>query len=78
MREEARVGRDVYDQADQKQKDDWLRSYLSSAAGKLTLKRLKIDPATVSEASTFSDPDLAGDFARFVFNKAKSKSAQVG
>ncbi len=43
MREEARLGRDAYEHADQKQKDDWLRSYLSSAAGKLTLKRLKID-----------------------------------
>lgn len=75
MREEARLGRDAYEHADQKQKDDWLRSYLSSAAGKLTLKRLKIDPSSVNEATALSDPDLAGDFARFVFNKAKPKTS---
>jgi hypothetical protein len=77
MREEARIGRELYAQADRKQKDDWFRSYLSSAAGKLTLKRLKIDPTTVDEATTLSDPDLVGDFARFVFNKAKAKSVHV-
>ncbi|NRO99567.1 RepB family plasmid replication initiator protein [Paraburkholderia sp. NMBU_R16] len=73
MREEARLGRGLFDQAEQKQKEDWFRSYLSSPAGKLTLKRLKIDPATVDEATALADPDLAGDFARFVFNKAKTK-----
>jgi hypothetical protein len=78
MREEARLGRSTYDKADQKQRDDWLRSYLSSAAGKLTLKRLKIDPTLVNEATALSDPDLAGDFARFVFNKAKPKAPHVG
>lgn len=78
MREEARLGRDAYEHADQKQKDDWFRSYLSSAAGKLTLKRLKIDPSSVNEATALSDPDLAGDFARFVFNKAKLKAPQAG
>lgn len=74
MREEARVGRDVYEKAARKQKDDWMRSYLSSAAGKLTLKRLKIDPSTVDESIALKDADLAGDFSRFVFNKAKGKN----
>lgn len=78
MREEARLGRELFDQADRKQKDDWFRSYLSSPAGKLTLKRLKIEPAAVEEETALRDPDLAGDFARFVFNKAKAKSARVG
>lgn len=78
MREEARVGRELFDQADRKQKDDWFRSYLSSPAGKLTLKRLKIEAAAVEEEAALRDPDLAGDFARFVFNKAKAKNAQVG
>jgi hypothetical protein len=58
MREEARVGRDLYDQANRKQKDDWIRTYLSSAAGKLTLKRLRIDPGTVDEVMVLGDPDL--------------------
>lgn len=78
MREEARLGRQMFDQADRKQKDDWFRSYLSSPAGKLTLKRLKIEPATVEEEVALRDPDLAGDFARFVFNKTKAKTAHVG
>jgi hypothetical protein len=78
MREEARVGRELFDQADRKQKDEWLRSYLSSQAGKLTLKRLKIAPTTVDEAVALRDPDLAGDFARFVFNKTRPKSVTAG
>ena len=77
MREEARLGREVFDQADRKQKDDWFRSYLSSPAGKLTLKRLKIEPSTVDEETALNDPDLAGDFARFIFNKSKAKSAHA-
>jgi hypothetical protein len=74
MREEARLGRELFDQADQKLKDEWFRSYLSSPAGKLTLKRLRIDPAAVEEETALRDPDLAGDFSRFVFNKAKAKA----
>lgn len=77
MREEARLGRELFDQADRKQKDDWFRSYLSSPAGKLTLKRLKIEPSAVDEETALKDPDLAGDFARFVFNKSKAKSAHA-
>ncbi|WP_018441887.1 replication initiation protein [Trinickia symbiotica] len=76
MREEARTGRELYDNADRKQREDWIRSYLSSAAGKLTLKRLKIDPTTVDEAIALNDPDLAGDFSRFVFNKSKARANQ--
>lgn len=77
MREEARLGRELFDQADRKQRDDWFRSYLSSPAGKLTLKRLKIEPSAVDEETALKDPDLAGDFARFVFNKSKAKSAHA-
>ena len=78
MREEARIGRERYDLADRRQKDDWFRSYLSSGAGKLTLKRLKIDPGNIDETTALRDPDLAGDFARFVFNKTKAKTAHTG
>ncbi len=76
MREEARIGRELYGQADPKRKEDWLRAYLASAGGKLTLKRLKIDPTVVDEAIALNDPDLAGDFSRFVFNKSKARANQ--
>jgi hypothetical protein len=77
MREEARIGRDLYDHANRKQKDDWVRTYLSSAAGKLTLKRLKMDPGAVDEATVLGDPDLVGDFSRFIFTKAKAKGPRA-
>ncbi|WP_175772973.1 replication initiation protein [Paraburkholderia phenazinium] len=77
MREEARVGRNLYDGADRKQKEDWLRSYLSSPGGKIFLRRLRMDPSTVDEAAVFGDADLVGDFSRFVFNRSKSKGAKA-
>ena len=78
MREEARVGRAQYDAAEQRQKDEWLRTYLSSSGGKIMLRRLKLDPEVVDEATVLGDVDLVGDFARFVFNKTKAKAKGHG
>lgn len=78
MREEARAGRAQYDAAEQKQKDEWLRTYLSSSGGKIMLRRLKLNPDVVDEATVLGDVDLVGDFARFVFNKTKTKAKGPG
>jgi hypothetical protein len=77
MLDEARLGRELYDGADQRQKGDWIRAYLSSPSGKITLRRLRIDPATINESSVLADPDLIGDFSRFVFTRMKPKVARI-
>ncbi|KVK89397.1 replication initiation protein [Burkholderia sp. MSMB1498] len=78
MREEARSGRAQYEAAEQRQKDEWLRTYLSSSGGKIMLRRLKLNPDDVDEVTVLGDVDLVGDFARFVFNKTKSKAKGSG
>ncbi|MGY6126718.1 replication initiation protein (plasmid) [Paraburkholderia strydomiana] len=73
MVEELRRGWEAYQAATAKQRDDWRRTYKGTPAGKLTLRRLGIDPGTeLSEAMVQKYPDLRDGFAGFVFHKAKS------
>ncbi|CAG9255304.1 hypothetical protein PUN4_230154 [Paraburkholderia unamae] len=71
--EEVRRGWDAYGAATLKQQEDWRRSYKASPAGKLTLRRLGIDPiGDLAEATVQKYPDLMDGFAGYVFNKTKS------
>jgi hypothetical protein len=76
MREEARIGRELYDQADRKLRDDWLRAYLSSSGGKITLRRLRLNAAHVDENTVLGDADLIGDSSRFIFTKTNAPAAR--
>ncbi|WP_027803335.1 replication initiation protein [Paraburkholderia dilworthii] len=73
MVEEVRRGWEAYEAATTKQRDDWRRTYKGTPAGKLTLRRLGIDPgADLSDAIIEKYPDLKDGFAGYVFNRSKS------
>ncbi|MFM0470459.1 replication initiation protein [Paraburkholderia strydomiana] len=73
MVEELRRGWEAYEAATAKQQDDWRRTYKGTPAGKLTLRRLGIDPgAELSEAMVQKYPDLKDGFSGFVFHKSRS------
>lgn len=73
MVEEVRLGWAAYEAATIKQQDDWRRTYKGTPAGKLTLRRLGIDPsAELSDAMIAKYPDLKDGFAGYVFNRSRN------
>jgi hypothetical protein len=74
--EEVRLGRQHFDEADAKTRKDLVRSYLVSPAGKLTIKRLKLEADAISELDLMSHADLTWGFCHFVFVRAKAKAAR--
>jgi hypothetical protein len=70
--DEIRRGWEAYEAAGPRQRDDWRRTYKATPAGKLTLRRLGIDPTgDLVEPTIEKYPDLKDGFAGYVFNKAK-------
>ncbi|TCF97574.1 replication initiation protein [Paraburkholderia strydomiana] len=73
MVEEVRRGWEAYEAATSKQRDDWRRTYKGTPAGKLTLRRLGIDPGSdLSDAMIDKYPDLKDGFAGYVFSRSKT------
>lgn len=71
--DEIRRGWEVYELAAPKQRDDWRRTYKTTPAGKLTLRRLGVDPAIDLDEPTIQKYlDLKEGFAGYVFSKTKS------
>ncbi|RKT10665.1 replication initiator protein [Paraburkholderia sp. RAU2J] len=74
---EIRRGWDAYEAAGSKQREEWRRTYRTTPAGKLTLRRLGIDPtADLAELTIGRYPDLKDGFAGYVFNRAKSTKSK--
>jgi Initiator Replication protein len=69
MNEEVRRGREHFRTADEKTRKDLVRLYLASQAGKLMLRRLKLDAGALSEENILGHSDLAWYFGQFVFGK---------
>ena len=73
MVEEVRCGWAAYEAATIKQQEDWRRTYKGTPAGKLTLRRLGIDPGVdLSDAMIAKYPDLKDGFAGYVFNRSRN------
>jgi hypothetical protein len=71
--DEVRRGWEVYEAATPRQREDWRRTYKTSPGGKLTLRRLGIDPSSdLAEAIIQKYPDLRDGFSGYVFNKVRS------
>lgn len=76
--EEIRRGWEAYEVAGPRQREDWRRTYRTSPAGKLTLRRLGVDPTgELAETTIHKYPDLKDGFASYVFNKTKSGKAKT-
>jgi hypothetical protein len=75
--DEVRRGWDAYDEATPKAQDEWRRTYRSSAGGKLTLRRLGIEPATeLTDKVIRQYPDLKDAFAGYVFAKTRASKGR--
>jgi hypothetical protein len=75
--DEIRRGWEAYEAAGPRQREDWRRTYRTSPAGKLTLRRLGVDPTgELVETIIQKYPDLKDGFASYVFNKTKSGKAK--
>ncbi|CAG2144744.1 replication initiation protein [Cupriavidus numazuensis] len=72
MNEESRQGREHYQAADDKSRKEHVRSWLTSKEGKLVLRRMKLEPAAVTEDVIFNTPDLSWYLGQFVFGRIKS------
>ncbi|CAM2158567.1 Initiator Rep protein WH1 domain-containing protein (plasmid) [Pararobbsia alpina] len=71
--DEIRQGWEVYQSASAEQQEDWRRLYKRTPAGKLTLRRLNIDPMASLTATSFDDHSALKDaFAGYVFVQMKS------
>lgn len=71
--DEIRRGWEAYQAAEPKQREDWRQAYKATPAGKLTLRRLGIDPTGhLAEATIQKYPDLKDGVAGYAFNKVKS------
>lgn len=76
--DEVRRGWEIYQEATSKQRDDLRRTFKTSAAGKLTLRRLGIDVSgDFSETMFERYPDLRDGFAGFVYNKARAAKGRA-
>jgi len=64
--EESQTGQEIYESSDAKAQRELMRAFTSSAGGKLSIKRLKLNPATIQDADVLAYKDLAFAFYQFV------------
>jgi hypothetical protein len=72
--QEVSLGREQFEQSDVRSRREFVRGYLASPAGKLLVKRLKLDAASLSETELLSHADLSWGFLHHVFLRSKSKA----
>jgi hypothetical protein len=77
LADEVRAGREAFDQADARAKKDFMRAYIGSPSGKLAIKRLKFNIATITEADVLNHADLSFAFYHFVYLRNKPKTART-
>jgi hypothetical protein len=77
LADEVAVGREAHDLSDARAQKDFMRAYISSPSGKLAIKRLKLDVATISDADVLNHADLSFAFYHFVFLRSRSKAART-
>jgi hypothetical protein len=70
-----RLGRAHFESADERARKELVRQYVSSQAGKLMLRRLKLEHSTLSEANILSHSDLSWYFGQFVYGRVKPQQA---
>ncbi|MFJ4291216.1 replication initiation protein [Cupriavidus sp. NPDC089707] len=75
MNEESAQGRAHFTSADAKTRREFIRTWLASREGKLVLRRMKLEPASVSEDVILTTPDLSWYLGQFVFGRMASARA---
>ncbi|HEX7912090.1 MAG TPA: replication initiation protein [Paraburkholderia sp.] len=75
--QDAETGRDAYLAADQKEQKEAMRVFVASQAGKLAIKRVKLNPATIQDVEVLAHKDLSFAFYSFMFLRTKKASAKA-
>ena len=71
MSEDIRLGRAHFESADEATRKELVRLYVASQAGKLILRRLKVDASTLSDANILHHAELSVYFGQFVSGRAR-------
>jgi plasmid replication initiation protein len=71
---DADVGREAYLEAESKAQKEFMRAFIASQAGKLAIKRVKLNPATIQDVEVLAHKDLSFAFYSFVFLRTRPKA----
>jgi hypothetical protein len=77
MNEESRTGREHFNAADAKTRKDLIRQWVTSREGKLMLRRMKLEAATVTETEILANTELVWYLGQFVFGRVSSARASA-
>ena len=72
MNEDSRKGRDHFNAADAKTRKDLMHAWMTSREGKLMLRRMKLEPSTVTEDVILANTELVWYLGQFVFGRMNS------
>jgi hypothetical protein len=71
---DAEVGREAYLAGESKLQKEFMRAFIVSQAGKLAIKRVKLNPATIQDVEVLAHKDLSFAFYSFVFLRIRPKA----
>jgi hypothetical protein len=75
MNEDSRKGRDHFNAADAKTRKELMHAWMASREGKLMLRRMKLEPSTVTEEAILTNTELVWYLGQFVFGRMNSARA---
>ncbi|MDH6146815.1 hypothetical protein OKW46_000737 [Paraburkholderia sp. WSM4179] len=75
MNEDSRKGRDHFNAADAKTRKELMHAWTTSREGKLMLRRMKLEPSTVTEDAIFANTELVWYLGQFVFGRMNAARA---
>ncbi|EUC20935.1 replication initiation protein [Paraburkholderia hospita] len=75
MNEESRKGREHFNAADAKIRKELVRAWVASREGKLMLRRMKLEAATVTEEEIVANAELVWYLGQFIFGRVNSSRA---
>ncbi|EIM94452.1 hypothetical protein WQE_44213 [Paraburkholderia hospita] len=75
MNEESRKGREHFNAADAKARKELIRAWVASREGKLMLRRMKLEAATVTEEEIVANAELVWYLGQFIFGRVNSSRA---
>ena len=77
MNEESRKGREHFNAADAKARKELVRAWVASREGKLMLRRMKLEAATVAEEDIVANSELVWYLGQFVFGRMNASRASA-
>ncbi|MDW3683283.1 replication initiation protein [Cupriavidus sp. CV2] len=72
MNEDSRKGLDHFKAAEARTRQDLIRTWLASREGKLLLRRMKLEPSSVTEQDILAQSELGWYLGQYVFGRIKS------